>query len=436
MNSTRSKPWETNNNNSDATISTINNNLRPSNQFDTINNSNNNNILDDTNSRVPTTTTNTNSNTSNLNNELSNSPPLPPPLSDETTNANSNIYEANSASNGNNMYANNMYANNTYGSSLNSGIYGGSMYGNSLYGNNMYNNNMGMGMGLGMGMNSMYGMNGMYGNNGLFNRYGTNSATNNGNGIDSGMGSITESTLATFQLLENLINVINCFTQMLESSYMATYNSFFTLMTFTEEINRFKEFLGSSMGIFSIFKLLKKFKRIKSIGSTAKMNGSDSSTQNKNGLVDEFKNFTQQTSTSKIKRQKLSWKPIIIFLLGVFGFPYVLNKIIRRIHLTQKERILQLRDQQQQITQNSNDSNNLNNVNLNDLEFARALYDFMPENPNIEIKINKGELMAIISKKDLMGSESQWWRVRTRTGEMGYIPSNYIEIIKKKKKDV
>lgn len=428
MNSTRPKPWETNNTASDNNISTLTTNSNPNSTYDRIDNSE----LDDPTKKMSTTvstTTTTNPNNTavagvggntNMNRDHSESPPVPPPLSDDIINSNF----SNNNNNNSNMYGNSLYGNNHYGSTLNSGMYGNSVYGNSLYGNNMYNNNMGMNMGYGMGMNMGYGMNNVYGNNGLFNRYGTNSSAT-GTNNENGTGSITESTLATFQLLENLINVINCFTQMLESSYMATYNSFFTLMTFAEEINRFKEFLGSTMGIFSIFKLLKKLKLIKSNKITN--GGSNTEKIMGNELIKEFKDYTNQTN--KTKRQKLSWKPIIIFLLGVFGFPYVLNKIIKRMYSKQQERIMQIRNQQQ------NTNNNNNNINLNDLEFARAIYDFIPENPKIEIKINKGELMAILSKKDIMGNDSQWWRVRTKKGEMGYIPSNYIEIIKKKQQD-
>lgn len=42
--------------------------------------------------------------------------------------------------------------------------------------------------------------------------------------------------------------------------------------------------------------------------------------------------------------------------------------------------------------------------------------------------------MAILSKKDPLGRDSDWWKVRTKNGNIGYIPYNYIEIIKRRKK--
>ncbi|ODV58379.1 Pex13 Sh3 domain complexed with A peptide from Pex14, partial [Ascoidea rubescens DSM 1968] len=61
------------------------------------------------------------------------------------------------------------------------------------------------------------------------------------------------------------------------------------------------------------------------------------------------------------------------------------------------------------------------------IQFCRALYDFNPENPLIELPFKKGDLLAVLNKSDL--SQSQWWKCRSRDGKSGYVPYNYLELI-------
>jgi peroxin-13 len=80
------------------------------------------------------------------------------------------------------------------------GGYGGSMYGGGMYGGGMYG-----------------GMPGMMQND-----------PNNPNSLTN---SFSSNTQATFQMLEGIIGAFNGFSQMLESTYMATHSSFFGTWT-------------------------------------------------------------------------------------------------------------------------------------------------------------------------------------------------------------
>ena len=71
-------------------------------------------------------------------------------------------------------------------------------------------------------------------------------------------------------------------------------------------------------------------------------------------------------------------------------------------------------------------------IDPDSLEFAKALYEFNPENPNIEIELKPKELVAILSKLDPLGNESKWWKVRSRTGKVGYVPLNFLSIIERR----
>lgn len=83
----------------------------------------------------------------------------------------------------------------------------GSMYGGGYGG--MY----GGGMGMGMGMGGMYG--------------GGMGMPGDPNNPQSLTQSFSQSTQATFQLIESIVGAFGGFAQMLESTYMATHSSFF-----------------------------------------------------------------------------------------------------------------------------------------------------------------------------------------------------------------
>lgn len=293
-------------------------------------------------------------------------------------------------------YGSSMYGGG-YGSSYGSG-YGSGMYGMGSYGSGMY--------GMGGYGNSMYGMGGgMYGQPG-------------------GMaGGLAEGTQATFQLIESVIGAVGGFAQMLEATYMATHSSFFTMMSVAEQFGNLKNALGSLLGIFALIKFVKKM--------FYKLTGK---TYNYGINAREFQKFekSQKLLEENIRRQqngrksRISFKPLLLFLAASVGFPYLLTKIIQKISEQQQRR--------QQLMTGGAGPNGI--VDPSNLLFAKALYEFNPENPNMEIELKPNELVAVLSKKDLLGAESQWWRVRSRLGKVGYVPLNYLEIIQRRKPQI
>lgn len=302
------------------------------------------------------------------------------------------------------------------GGGLNGGMYGNSMMGGGLYGgSSMYGGQYGSLYGGGMG--SMYG--GGYGGGSMYgNGYG---GYMNGS-FPGGPGGLGESTQATFQLIESLIGTVAGFAQMLESTYMATHNSFFSMISVAEQFSYLKEILGSFFGIFAMMKIVKKvlyYATRGRLGTPPRSTSSSGKHEKSSHMLEEFERFKSNGNPEGRKRKKISWKPLIFFLAAVFGFPYALNKFISRVQSMQRGRIGSPANQQ---------------VDPSRLEFARALYDFIPENPQIEATLKKGDLMAIISRQDPSGRDSEWWKVRTKVGNIGYVPYNYIEIIKRQKK--
>ena len=94
---------------------------------------------------------------------------------------------------------------------------GGMGYGGGMGG--MYGGMGGMG-----GYGSMYGggMGGMYG--GMGGMGGMPGDLNDPNSLTNGF---TQSTQATFQIIESIVGAFGGFAQMLESTYWATHSSFF-----------------------------------------------------------------------------------------------------------------------------------------------------------------------------------------------------------------
>lgn len=313
---------------------------------------------------------------------------------------------------GSSMYGSG-YGSSMYGGGLGSGMYGGglgsSMYGGyGGYGSSMYGGYGGYGSGYGSGMYGGGFGNGMYGQNGM-----------------NGPGAIAEGTQATFQLIESIIGAVGGFAQMLEATYMATHSSFFTMVSLAEQFGNLKNALGSLLGIFALIKFAKKIfykitGRVYDHGISAK---EFSKFENKQKKLEE--NFRRSQSGNKSSR--ISFKPLLLFLAASIGFPYLLSKAIQKLN-QQNQQAQQRRLQEQQGMA----AGNRPALDPESLEFAKALYEFNPENPNIEIELKPKELVAILSKLDPLGNESKWWKVRSRSGKVGYVPLNYLSIIERR----
>ncbi|CCD25256.1 peroxin PEX13 NDAI_0E04390 [Naumovozyma dairenensis CBS 421] len=410
--------------------------------------------------REGTGNSNNNNNTANINindgthrgddndndNDNENTPlSLPERPSSLMTNVNGNNNPNHNSGYNNNMYDGGMTNNNNM-NLMNSTSY--LPYG---YGNSSFNNSYGYGAGT-SGIGGGYG----YGyNNNMGGILGGNSGY--GYGYDGGMGGrisndIGESTRATFQLIESIIGTVTGFAQMLESSYLATHNSFFTMVSVAEQFSYLKDSLGSFFGIFTIMKVLKKLLYFITKG---KLGNSITKNKRQRSLLDEFNKFADgnddhqvrgangQFEQTKKRGRKISMKPLIIFLMGVFGFPFLLNKFIENVNKNNSRRLSggrgrygNLRGQggREDDEEGYEDGSGMS-IDPNNLEFARAKYKFVPENPEMELQLSKGDLMAIISKQDPLGRDSEWWKVRTKNGDMGYVPYNYLEIIKRVAKD-
>lgn len=123
-----------------------------------------------------------------------------------------------------------------------------------------------------------------------------------------------------------------------------------------------------------------------------------------------------------------SKKPFFMFILAVFGLPYLMGKLIRRLANSQEEEA-----RRRQLVGPNGDPQAA--LDPSKLDFCRLLYDYTPESQEstgIDLAVKKGDIVAVLSKTDPMGNASEWWRCRARDGRVGYLPGPYLETIQRK----
>lgn len=209
--------------------------------------------------------------------------------------------------------------------------------------------------------------------------------------------------------------------QMLESTFFATHSSFFAMVGVIEQFGQLRDALGSVLGLFGLVRWL----RDRLVGQRSQPE-----------MGTEFREFVGSGGAKPPARvdsaPRPSKKPLIIFLLAVFGLPYAMMRIARA-----------LRERQQALAPNPSGAALPAPQRVLDpstLRFARALYAFEPTSPS-ELGLKENEIVAIMGKLDPTTGvevdpnaplESEWWRGRTRDGREGWFPRKWVEVLEKK----
>ncbi|KAF4125096.1 hypothetical protein GMORB2_3935 [Geosmithia morbida] len=272
------------------------------------------------------------------------------------------------------------------------GMMGGGMYGGGMYGGGM------MGGGMYGGMPG-----GMMGND-------PNSLTNR----------FSNSTAATFQMLEGIVATFGGFSQMLESTYMATHSSFFAMVSVAEQFSNLRDTLGSLLGIFTLMRWIRTL--------VAKITGRPPPADAMALTPAAFARFEGRgSSAAGAGPPRASRKPLFFFILAAFGLPYLMSKAIKSLAASHEEEEKRLQQQQMAMQQQQQQT-----LDPSKLEFCRLLYDFIPQpNTGVELEARKGDLVAVLSKNDPLGNPSDWWQCRSRDGRQGYLPSTYLEVLRR-----
>ncbi|KAJ1983374.1 Peroxisomal membrane protein PAS20 [Dimargaris verticillata] len=220
------------------------------------------------------------------------------------------------------------------------------------------------------------------------------------------------STRSTFQVLEQIVNAFGGFAQMLDSTFQATHSSFMAMVGMAEQLGVLRTYLGQ---VFSVVAL---YRTLRNMGY--RLTGHRPPVAQGELTAGDFEAYR--------KRSRFSIKPLLVFLLVVVGFPYLMVKLIRKMAQNHQRR-LEEAAAANPAAANPTDATAPNDM-LAKIDFAQARYDFQGE-PPVELTLHRGDIIAVLSKVDSQGQPSPWWRGRLRSGQTGYFPANYVELIEK-----
>jgi peroxin-13 len=199
------------------------------------------------------------------------------------------------------------------------------------------------------------------------------------------------------------------------------------MVSVAEQFGNLRNTLGSALGIFT---LIRWFRTL-----IAKITGrpppADATALTPSSFA-AFMNGRSSPSTlpdGSPAPPRPSKKPFFMFILAVFGLPYLMGKLIKSLARSQEEE-----SRRRQVTGPNGEPQGAA-LDPAKLDFCRLLYDYTPESQEsagIDLAVKKGDIVAVLGKTDPMGNASEWWRCRARDGRVGYLPGPYLETIQRR----
>jgi len=240
----------------------------------------------------------------------------------------------------------------------------------------------------------------------------------NGMPIQTLTQTLEATTQHTFTLLHSIVQTFSGVAQMLESTFMATHSSFFAMVGVVDQFGHLRNALGSVLGLFGLMRWMREL----ITGAPAPQ------------MQSEFRQFVngrpvQGPQLPPPNAPKPSKKPLIIFLMAIFGIPYAMTKLIHILN------------ERARNNPNALPGQPLPPLDPSALTFARALYPFTPSTAS-ELALKENEIVAIMGKFDprtggevdprLQLENDEWWKGRTRDGREGWFPKKWVQILEKK----
>ena len=206
----------------------------------------------------------------------------------------------------------------------------------------------------------------------------------------------------------------------------STYLLLTAMVSVAEQFGNLRNTLGSALGIFTIIRwfrtlIAKLTGRPPPADATSLTPAAFASFMGRSGPVTLPDGSPAPTKPSK--------KPFFMFLIALFGLPYLMGKLIKTMARSQEEA------QRRQQLVGPNGEPGSASLDPAKLDFCRLLYDYTPETQEsngIDLAVKKGDIVAVLSKSDPMGNASEWWRCRARDGRVGYLPGPYLETIQRR----
>lgn len=195
------------------------------------------------------------------------------------------------------------------------------------------------------------------------------------------------------------------------------------MVSVAEQFGNLRQTLGSVLGIYTIMRWMRT--------TVAKLTGRPLPASSKELTPSNFAAFTGRAPDGSPAPARPSKKPFIMFIVAVFGLPYLMGKLIRALARSQEQ------EERRRLEANPQAVGADQPLDINKLEFCKVLYDFTPETntgavQGVDLPVKKGDLVAVLSKTDPLGNPSEWWHCRARNGQTGYLPSPYLETIQRR----
>jgi peroxin-13 len=205
------------------------------------------------------------------------------------------------------------------------------------------------------------------------------------------------------------------------------------MVSVAEQFGNLRNTLGSMLGIFTLLRWMRTL--------IAKLTGRPPPADATALTPTNFASFLSggRTPTTLPDGSPLpprpSKKPFIMFLVAVFGLPYLMGKLIRALARSQEAEEAKRQAEAAANGQILLPGGQTEPIDPRKLDFCRVLYDYTPaqqQSAGIDLAVKKGDLVAVLSKTDPMGNPSEWWRCRARDGQVGYLPGPYLETIQRR----
>lgn len=196
------------------------------------------------------------------------------------------------------------------------------------------------------------------------------------------------------------------------------------MVSVAEQFGNLRQTLGSVLGIYTLLRWLRTL--------IAKVTGRPPPADATALTPSAFAAFTSgqphNVGPDGTPTPRPSKKPFIVFLLAVFGLPYLMGKLIKTLA-------------QNQETAQQNPQHLPPPLDPSKLDFCRLRFDFPPPEAlangsftaGIDLEVKKGDLVAVLDKSAPDAGpgapDAEWWRCRARDGRMGYLPAVYLETI-------
>lgn len=188
------------------------------------------------------------------------------------------------------------------------------------------------------------------------------------------------------------------------------------MISVAEQFGNLRDTLGSILGIFAIMRWIRTL--------LARLTGRPPPADATALTPAAFASFQGKANPDGTPggRPKASRKPLLFFVLAAFGLPYLMSKVIRGLAASHEE------EERKRLE--------ATRIDPSQLEYCRVLYDYAPQSQpgaanGVDLAVTKGDLVAVLAKTDPFGAPSEWWRCRTRDARMGYLPSTYLEVVRR-----